>query len=348
MTNLTPANIEILNPINYPGWDDLLLSNPNSTFFHTSAWAKVLWETYGYKPLYFTLVDGGRLMTMIPVMEVRSIITGFRGVSLPFSDHCEPLTTMELQAQDIIDFVGEYACKRHWKYIESRGGQYPGIAPSRSFYEHTLNLTIGTEELFSRFIRHKRKNIRKAIREGVVVNIYTSLEALKEYYRLHCITRKRHGVPPQPYSFFKKIHEHIILRDLGFIALAAYNKTNIGGCIFFNFGKKALWKFGASDRAYQHLRPNDILAWEVMKLYVEKGYQSLCFGRTSLNNTSLRRYKVEWGTDEQIINYYKYDLRHGIFVNGESFAVDRYCFVLGRMPIPLLRLLGWLLYKHIG
>jgi len=348
MTNLIPANIEMLNPIDHQDWNSLLLSNPNSSFFHTSAWAKVLWETYGYRPVYFTFIDGNRLLALIPVMEIRSIITGYRGVSLPFSDYCEPLTTTKFQTQDIIDFIKEYARVHHWKSIESRGGQYPGIAPSKSFYRHTLNLTIGTEELFSRFIRHKRKNIRKAIREGVVVSIHQSLEALKEYYRLHCITRKKHGVPPQPFSFFRKIHEHIISQDMGFIALATYNKTNIGGCVFFNFGKKALWKFGASDHAYQHLRPTDILAWEAMKLYVEKGYQSLCFGRTSLSNTELRRYKAGWGTDEQIINYYKYDLRRGVFVNGESSAVDRYCFILEKMPIPLLRLLGRLLYKHIG
>jgi len=33
-----------------------------------------------------------------------------------------------------------------------------------------------------------------------------------EYYRLHCLTRKRHGLPPQPTGFFQKIQEHIIAK----------------------------------------------------------------------------------------------------------------------------------------
>jgi hypothetical protein len=37
-------NIQIINPTLYPHWDDLLITNPETTFFHTAAWAKVLRE----------------------------------------------------------------------------------------------------------------------------------------------------------------------------------------------------------------------------------------------------------------------------------------------------------------
>jgi hypothetical protein len=59
--------ITIVNPIEYPNWDDLLLTNDQSTFFHTSAWARVLHESYKYKPLYFTSIDNGKLSALIPV-----------------------------------------------------------------------------------------------------------------------------------------------------------------------------------------------------------------------------------------------------------------------------------------
>jgi len=68
--------LKILNPLEYPGWDDLLLTNENYSFFHCSAWARVLHESYGYKPLYFTGIENGSLSALIPVMEVNSFLTG--------------------------------------------------------------------------------------------------------------------------------------------------------------------------------------------------------------------------------------------------------------------------------
>ena len=101
------CDIDIINPIDYQGWDDLLVSSQEYTFFHTSAWAKVLWETYHYRPLYFTLLDGNGLLALMPMMEVKSIFTGLRGVSLPFTDYCRAIITKEFQLQDMIDFVKE-------------------------------------------------------------------------------------------------------------------------------------------------------------------------------------------------------------------------------------------------
>ena len=117
-----PYDVEIINPVDYCGWDDLLASNPESTFFHTAAWAKVLSETYNYRPLYFTIRDDNRLIALIPMMEVKSIFTGLRGVSLPFTDYCQAIITRWCQLQNMFDFVKEYGRKCNWKFIEIRGG----------------------------------------------------------------------------------------------------------------------------------------------------------------------------------------------------------------------------------
>lgn len=95
-------DIDIINPMDFRGWDDLLASAPECTFFHTSAWAKVLWETYHYRPLYFTLLNDNKLLALMPIMEVKSIFTGLRGVSLPFTDYCEPITTDGFQIHDML------------------------------------------------------------------------------------------------------------------------------------------------------------------------------------------------------------------------------------------------------
>jgi hypothetical protein len=343
-----PYDIEIINPVDYCGWDDLLASNPESTFFHTAAWAKVLSETYNYRPLYFTICDDNGLVALIPMMEVKSIFTGLRGVSLPFTDYCQAIITKRCQFQDMFDFVKEYGRKCNWKFIEIRGGDYPDETAVNFFYGHRLKLTPNSEQIFSRFDDATKRNIRKAIREGVEVNIHRSMDAVKEFCRLHYITRKKHGLPPQPWSFFAKIYEHIISKNLGFIAIASYDKINIAGSVFFNFKEKSLYKFGASDFKYQHLRANNLVMWEAIKLCAQNGYQSFCFGRTEPANTGLRRFKCGWGTEEQIINYYKYDLQQNAFVTETPLVKNSHRRIFGSMPIPLLKIFGSLLYKHMG
>jgi hypothetical protein len=342
------CHVDILNPIDYPGWDELLISSQGYNFFHTSAWAKVLCETYHYRPVYFALLDGSKFLALAPMMEVKSIFTGIRGVCLPFTDHCEFISDSGSQAEDIIDSMKEYAREHRWQFIELRCGNYPNQTPAASFYGHILDLTVGPEQLFRRLRSDERSGIRKAIREGVKVSIHRSAGAIKEFYRLQCITRKRHGLPPQPYSFFQKVYEHVISKNLGLIILACHSNMNIAGAVYFGFGDKSIYKFAASDYAHQHLRANNLVMWEAIKYYAGNGYRSMCLGRTELDNLGLRKFKMNWGANERILNYYRYDLRREAFVAETQVVRNAYHHIFRAMPIPLLRLCGSLLYKHIG
>ena len=88
--NAHNLHLQIINPLEYPGWDELLLGTDGYSLFHSSSWARVLHESYRYKPLYFTCIENGKLSALIPMMEVISFLTGRRGVSLPFTDCCQP------------------------------------------------------------------------------------------------------------------------------------------------------------------------------------------------------------------------------------------------------------------
>jgi len=83
-------NLENLNPTKYPEWDNFLLENRDFSFFHSSAWAKVLKASYGYDPIYFVSIAAGQLCLLVPFMNIVSPLTGRRGVSLPFTDRCAP------------------------------------------------------------------------------------------------------------------------------------------------------------------------------------------------------------------------------------------------------------------
>jgi len=186
------------------------------------------------------------------------------------------------------------------------------------------------------------------VKEGVGVKIDHSLELVEEFYRLNCLTRKEHGLPPQPIHFFRRIYDHIISKKFGFVILASYQKRNIAGGVYFHFGEKAVYKYGASDKNYQHLRANNLIMSEAIKWCSENGFKHFCFGRSEPENSGLIRFKSGWGTTEEQICYYRYDFKKGSFVSGSSKVTGFHNKIFKNMPLSIMKKVGSILYKHIG
>ena len=341
--------VQIINPIEYPNWDELLLTNEQSTFFHTSAWARVLNETYKYKPLYFVKIENSKLSSLIPVMEIDSLLTGKRGVSLPFSDYCQPVSEDIESFREIIENQIRYGKEAYWKYIEWRGGQtyFEGRPSASSYLLHILDLAQDENEIISTFRNSTKRNIDKASRGGINVSIDYSLASIKAYYRLHCITRKHHGLPPQSWSFFAKIHEHIVSKEKGLVILGFYQSKPIAGAICFHLGTSAIFKYGACDRKYQQFRPNNLVMWKTIQWYERNGFKRFSLGRTELENAGLLQYKKGWRGKEKTLYYYKYDLLKNDFVknNNDLHKIPK---LLEKLPLPLLNFAGSILYRHMG
>ena len=282
-------------------------------------------------------------------MEIKSPFTGRRGVSLPFTDYCQPIASDKSHFQEIIDNLIAYGKNAGWKYIEWRGGEsyFQDTIHSSFYYRHTLDLIQNEQKLLSSFRSSTKRNIKKAAKGGVKVEILNSLESVKEFYRLNCLTRREHGLPPQPYGFFKKLFEHIISKKMGFVAIAFHKNRAVAGNIYLNFGGKAIYKYGASDRKYLNMRPNNIVMWEAIKWYAQKGFKTFSLGRTELENQGLLQFKRGWGSKEETLNYYRYDLMRDSFLAENSGIKSSYRF-FKIMPSVMLRFTGTILYRHMG
>ncbi len=342
--------VQIIDPRTYPDWDRIVESSPGSSFFHSYGWARTLSDSYGYAPFYFTIFEKGKIKALISLMEIDSVLTGKRGVSLPFTDYCTPIAAGGMSFSNFFDYIVAFGKNRGWKRIELRGGQslFPEVPSFASYLAHTVDLGKGEEKTFSRLRESTRRNIKRARTQGVAVEVSREPEAVKEFYRLNVRTRKEHGLPPQPYRFFRMVYEHVISRGGGFVALASYRGRNIAGAIFFHFADKAIYKFGASDKKYRELRGNYAVMWESIQWLARKGFASLSFGRTEMENKGLQQYKTGWGPEESRIDYLNFDLRRGAFVAGKRHGVPSYTYILRELPVSVLNLLGSAIYRHVG
>jgi hypothetical protein len=319
------------------------------SFFHSSFWAKALIEAYRYAPFYFLLKNGKNPIAALACMEVNSVLTGKRGVCLPFSDYCPPLSTDLEHQRFLLSEVFRWGKDRGWSYIEWRAGDsvLEGQFPYLTYLGHRVPLHKSEDVLLGLFRNSTKRNIEKAVRLGVQSRILRNEEAIQAFYNLNCITRRNHGLPPQPMSFFKKFYKHIISQKNGCVILACHNDKPIAASIYVHFGNKAVFKYGASDRRFHYLRPNNLIMYEAIKLYSSLGCQTLELGRTDIDSNGLLQFKRGWGSVEYPIHYYRYNLKQNRFENSGNHS-SKYKPLVRRLPIPLLRVAGKLLYRHIG
>jgi lipid II:glycine glycyltransferase (peptidoglycan interpeptide bridge formation enzyme) len=135
---------------------------------------------------------------------------------------------------------------------------------------------------------------------------------------------------------------------MGIVALASIGGKIIAGAVFFHLGNRAIYKYGASDRNYQELRSNNLVIWKAIQWYCGQGYKRFDFGRTEEENTGLLQFKRGWGAAEYPINYLKYDFMQGAYVADHLKVTGWHNHIFRRMPVPLLRIAGSIMYRHAG
>lgn len=346
------ARVAALNPLIHSGWDSLLRASPGSSFFHSQAWCRVLHDTYGHQPIYFSRLVDDQLEELLPMMEVSSPLTGRRGVSLPFTDACPMLGNERLDGGRgrLFEAARQEGLKRHWKYVEFRNSRpaWAGAFPSLTFWSHVVELSGGPDGVFRNFEGAVRRGTRKAEAAGLAVEISDSMEAIRQFFSLHCRTRRRHGVPPQPLKFFENIARYVFGGKHGFVVTARLGQRPVAAAVFFHWRREAIYKFGASDHSFQQLRPNNLVMWAAIKKYATEGFASLDLGRTSLTNEGLRRFKAGFGAREDKIDYCRFNLRQQRFVTNTDRAEGWINNIFRCLPLPLFRLAGTLLYPHLS
>src|SRR5436190_17367898 len=97
-----------VDPLKDPRWSRFVSEHPRSSVFHSLQWLTALTRTYNYKSTVFTCEsDSEPLKSGIVLAHVNSWLTGSRLVSLPFSDHCDPLVSSPSELALLLEKIRE-------------------------------------------------------------------------------------------------------------------------------------------------------------------------------------------------------------------------------------------------
>ena len=342
---------QVISPADATRWQRTLDRLPASTRFLAKDWTSILKDAYGFAPRLIALETGDALLGALPFVTVKSPFTGTRGISLPFIDSSPAFCPDSAHYRQLFEKFVQVGKEEGWRYAETRDNAPPMASPrpSLTFYNHIVDLQASEDELFARLKSCNRRAIRKAQKEPLSIETSQSAEALAAFYALQCATRKRHGLPPQPYQFFQTLHRHLIASGKGCIISAHHEGAAIASCLYLEQGDIVHYKYGASDYRFQHLRANNLVMWEAIKLYAQKGLREMHFGRNAQSGQeTLRRYKLSWGAREEEIHYLRIDPESLAVEPMHDEAYGWHNRIFRHLPKPLAILAGNLLYRHIA
>jgi len=351
------VNVYALDPLSDPRWGELVARHAKGGVFHTTAWLESLRRTYGYEPVaYTTSPPGTDLQNGLVFCRVNSWLSGRRLVSLPFSDHCEPLVDRSVDLQVLLAAIGRQYWNQRWCYVEIRALRSLGAGTSlfHSTYNycfHKLDLKQDITTLFRNFHKSStQRAIRRAEREGLTAQEGQSESLLNSFYDLFLLTRRRHRIPPQPLTWF-----HSLIDCFGQalqIRIAFKGGRPVAGMLTLRYNETLIYKYGCSDARFSNLGGMHLLFWRSIQ---EAKQENMCvfdLGRSDCENAGLITFKDRWGAMRSTLTYSRYTLSRqsaGTFKPAEAawkLRVAKGLFAYA--PDRLFSAAGRLLYKHIG
>jgi len=342
-----------IDPLTDPRWPQFVAAHPQASIFHTKEWLNVLRLTYGYRPVAFTTAQGPVLSNAVVFCEVQSWLTGRRFVSLPFSDHCQPLASAA-ELREILNYLHRQREKEQLRYIELRPvfndcslAAQDKFLPGERFSFHVIDLRPSLETIYKGFHSNcVRRKIKRAEREELLYESGRSSELLQKFRHLLLLTRRRHMLPPQPASWFYNILR--CLGDLVTIHVVSRNAVPVASILTLTYKSSTIYKYGCSDAQFNAMGGTSLLFWRAIQQAKSEGIEEFDLGRSNYDDPGLIAFKEHLGAvSSELIYYRNPPLRPNPAQRKRQISsLPRQ--VLAHLPDPLFTGVGQLLYRHMG
>lgn len=346
-----------IEPLKDLRWEPFLARHPRASVFHSSAWLAALHRTYGFQPIAYTTSSAGEdLENAMVFCRVESWLTGRRLVSLPFSDHCEPLVDRSEDQAVLTASLMEKVNEERWSYAEFRPLEpfrvvttLPRTAVTYAF--HQLDLWPSIATIFDNFHKSStQRKIRRAGRENLVYREGTTQALLDDFYRLFTLTRKRQGLAPQSKEWFANLME--CFGDALKVRVAFKDGQAIAAMITIRHKDTLTYKYGCSDARFNRLGCMHLLFWNAIQEAKFSGLRFLDFGRSDADQQGLITFKSRWGASQSVLIYSRYGAArkstHIFDLYSSEWKSRAAKYTLKHISPAILPVIGQIVYQHIG
>lgn len=328
-------------------WDAFVFSCPEATFFHRSAWQKIIQEVFRHSTHFLHAEDDRGIRGILPLAHVNSRLFGNALVGLPFAVYggvaavdAEAAMALENAAQDLarqldVDHL-------EFRNLTPRHADWPTQDLYVTFRKEILP---DIEANMLAIPRKQRAMVRKGIKNGLVSTVDRNTD---RFFQLFADNVHRHGTPALPKRYFDALLQ-VFGNDCEVLTVTGPDGQLLSSVLSFYFRDEVLPYYAGDDESARHLAANDFKYWELMRRACERGVRIFDYGR-SKEGTGPYSFKKNWGFEPQRLHY-EYCLYKHSTVPQNNPNNPRYRFLIAawrRMPIRLANWLGPHIVRNLG
>ncbi len=269
-------NIRFLPSDQLTTWDKLVLSNPDDGNALQSLEMASQKTRQGWTPKFITADALAILALEYSVFGLGKLWYIPKG---PGVNTTEDLASLLPNLKDFARQNGAFMIKIEPEIIKTdqalRSLGQLGLLKVRNVQPNAstvlINLSGNIEEIMASLNQKGRHAIRRAERDGVTIKpVPSTKENCKAMFDLYKITAEsQFGI--RPYKYYQSFWQNFEKAGIGQMFFAYYNDDVIASAYALSFGKKSVYKDGASLRSRPVYGASHLLQWEIIKWAKQSG-----------------------------------------------------------------------------
>jgi FemAB-related protein (PEP-CTERM system-associated) len=344
---LTVATLGLGDSAAAARWDAFVVQSASATFFHRSAWQRIIGEVFRHRTHYLYAERAGHIEAVLPLAHVKSRLFGESLTSLPFAVYGGVAAHNPEAAALLEDHAQGLAQRLRVDHLELRN-----VAPRHAdwptqdlYVTFRKPIAADAEANMSAIPRKQRAMVRKGIKNGLTSVIDATPD---RFFVLYADNVRRHGTPALPRRYFATL-ARLFGADCETLTVVDARGVPVSSVLSFYFRDEVLPYYAGDAVEARDLAANDFKYWELMRRACERGLKVFDYGR-SKRDTGSFAFKKNWGFEPQPLHYeYRLYGRDAIPQNNPANPKYRALIALWRrLPLPLANAIGPHLARSLG
>jgi FemAB-related protein (PEP-CTERM system-associated) len=338
--------IKLLEPIDHQRWDQFVEASDTATFFHLSAWQRVIQQAFSHKTYYVYAEQEGEISGILPLVHVKSLLFGNTLISNAFCVYGGIVASNDQAFQELQNYAQKLARELGVDCLEMRNRQqqHPDWPHKQLYVTFRKELDSDHDKNMSAIPRKQRAMVRAGIKVGLTGVVDTNID---RFYQAYSVSVRNLGTPVFPKHYFQLLKQ--VFADDCEILTIEHEGRLVASVMSFYFKDEVLPYYGGGTDLARDLKGNDFMYWEVMHRAVDKGCKVFDFGR-SKEGTGSYRFKKHWGFEPEPL-FYEIELVKAQQIPEINPLNPKYQFFIAawkRLPLPVSQLVGPWLAKDLG
>ena len=328
-------------------WDAYVRGSSESTFFHLSGWKNVVERAFGHRTHFLYAEDGGEIVGVLPLVEVRSLLFGHSLSSTPFCVYGGPVADNEAASDGLRAQACVLARQLKVDALEMRN-----MSPSNAgwpvkelYYTFRKEIEPDDEANLKAIPNRQRAMVRKGIKEGLESEWDSGIDRL---YRVYSESVRNLGTPVFSRKYLRILKD--VFCDDSSILMITHQGKDVAAVMSFYFRDEVIPYYGGSTAEARHIKGvNHFMYWELMRLSRERGCTLFDFGRSKAG-TGPYSFKKNFGFTPQPLPYEYYLVGAEAMpdINPLNPKYQLMIKVWSRLPMPIANALGPFLARSLG